>query len=60
MGENPLAAETAGLSPMRIRYLAVAVSGALAAIGGAYLSIGFVGSFTREHDGGPRATSPWR
>jgi ABC-type uncharacterized transport system permease subunit len=45
VGENPLAAETAGLSPVRIRYRAVATSGALAAIGGAYLSIGFVGSF---------------
>jgi general nucleoside transport system permease protein len=45
VGENPLAAETAGLSPVRIRYRAVAASGALAAIGGAYLSIGFVGSF---------------
>jgi general nucleoside transport system permease protein len=45
VGENPLAAETAGLSPVRIRYRAVAMSGALAATGGAYLSIGFVGSF---------------
>jgi simple sugar transport system permease protein len=45
VGENPLAAETAGLSPVKIRYRAVATSGALAAIGGAYLSIGFVGSF---------------
>jgi general nucleoside transport system permease protein len=45
VGENPLAAETAGLSPARIRYRAVMMSGALAAIGGAYLSIGFVGSF---------------
>jgi ABC-type uncharacterized transport system permease subunit len=45
VGENPLAAETAGLSPARIRYRAVAASGALAAMGGAYLSIGFVGSF---------------
>jgi ABC-type uncharacterized transport system permease subunit len=45
VGENPLAAETAGLSPARIRYRAVAISGALAAIGGAYLSIGFIGSF---------------
>ena len=45
VGENPRAAETAGLSPVKIRYRAVATSGALAAIGGAYLSIGFVGSF---------------
>jgi general nucleoside transport system permease protein len=52
VGENPLAAETAGLSPVRIRYRAVAASGALAAIGGAYLSIGFVGSFTENMTAG--------
>jgi simple sugar transport system permease protein len=45
VGENPLAAQTAGVSPVRVRYMAVAISGMLAAIGGAYLSIGFVGSF---------------
>ena len=52
VGENPLAAETAGLSPVRIRYRAVASSGALAAAGGAYLSIGFVGSFTENMTAG--------
>ncbi len=52
VGENPLAAETAGLSPVRIRYRAVAASGALAAAGGAYLSIGFVGSFTENMTAG--------
>jgi simple sugar transport system permease protein len=45
VGENPLAAQTAGVSPVRVRYIAVCISGMLAAIGGAYLSIGFVGSF---------------
>jgi general nucleoside transport system permease protein len=45
VGENPLAAQTAGVSPVRVRYAAVGISGMLAAIGGAYLSIGFVGSF---------------
>jgi general nucleoside transport system permease protein len=52
VGENPLAAETAGLSPVKIRYRAVGASGALAAIGGAYLSIGFVGSFTENMTAG--------
>ena len=52
VGENPLAAETAGMSPVRIRYRAVAASGALAAAGGAYLSIGFVGSFTENMTAG--------
>jgi simple sugar transport system permease protein len=47
-GENPLAAETAGLSVVRTRYIAVMTSGALAALGGAFLSIGFVHSFTQN------------
>jgi simple sugar transport system permease protein len=47
-GENPLAAETAGLSVVRTRYAAVMTSGALAALGGAFLSIGFVHSFTQN------------
>jgi ABC-type uncharacterized transport system permease subunit len=45
VGENPLAADTAGISPIRMRYYAVMVSGALAALGGVFLSIGFVHSF---------------
>ncbi len=51
-GENPLAAETAGLSVIRTRYLAVMTSGALAAMGGAFLSIGFVHSFTQNMTAG--------
>jgi ABC-type uncharacterized transport system permease subunit len=47
-GENPLAAETAGLSVVRTRYLAVMTSGGLAALGGAFLSIGFVHSFSQN------------
>jgi general nucleoside transport system permease protein len=47
-GENPLAAETAGLSVVKTRYLAVVTSGVLAAAGGAYLSIGFVHSFSQN------------
>jgi len=48
VGENPLAAETAGLSVVRTRYLAVVTSGMLAGAGGAYLSIGFVHSFSEN------------
>jgi general nucleoside transport system permease protein len=44
-GEHPRAADTVGVSVYRIRYLAVILSGMLAALGGAYLSIGFVGAF---------------
>jgi simple sugar transport system permease protein len=52
VGENPLAAQTAGVSPVRVRYVAVGISGMLAAIGGAYLSIGFVGSFVENMTAG--------
>jgi ABC-type uncharacterized transport system permease subunit len=44
-GEHPRAADAVGVDVYRIRYAAVTVSGMLAALGGAYLSIGFVGSF---------------
>ena len=46
VGEKPRAADTVGLPVLRIRYIAVIVSGMLAALGGAYLSVAFVGSFT--------------
>jgi simple sugar transport system permease protein len=52
VGENPLAADTAGISPIRIRYWAVIASGAFAALGGVFLSIGFVGSFTQNMTAG--------
>jgi len=48
VGEHPRAAETVGLSVIRTRYLAVIASGVLAALGGAYLSIGFLGSFNQN------------
>ena len=45
VGEHPRAAETAGISVYGTRYVAVVTSGMLAALGGAYLSIAFLGSF---------------
>jgi len=39
-GENPSAVVSAGLDPLRLRIYAVIISGALAGLGGAFLSIG--------------------
>jgi len=52
VGEHPRAAETVGISVYGIRYAAVTLSGMLAALGGAYLSIGFVGSFNENMTSG--------
>ena len=46
-GENPAAADAAGVNVVRLRYTAVMISGVLAAAGGAYLSIGQSSLFTR-------------
>jgi len=39
-GENPSAVVSAGLNPLALRVYAVVISGALAGLGGAFLSIG--------------------
>jgi simple sugar transport system permease protein len=48
VGEHPRAADTVGINVYATRYAAVVVSGMLAAAGGAYLSIGFLGSFSEN------------
>ncbi len=46
VGENPEAADAAGVDVFRIRYLALAIGGGLIAAGGAFLSLAQLGSFT--------------
>jgi simple sugar transport system permease protein len=52
VGENPEAADAAGIDVASIRYTGVLLSGALAAMGGAYLSIGQSSLFTRNMTSG--------
>jgi general nucleoside transport system permease protein len=52
VGEHPKAADTVGISVYGVRYAAVVSSGMLAALGGAFLSIGFVGSFAENMTSG--------
>jgi simple sugar transport system permease protein len=52
VGEHPRAAETVGISVYGIRYACVVTSGALAAMGGAYLSLSDVHLFDQNLTGG--------
>jgi simple sugar transport system permease protein len=52
VGEHPRAADTVGIPVYRVRYACVILSGVLAALGGAYLSVGFVGSFGQNMTAG--------
>lgn len=52
VGEHPQAAETMGVNVIRMRYTAVILSGVLAGIAGAYLSIGFLNQFIRAMSAG--------
>ncbi|MBN1658112.1 MAG: ABC transporter permease [Anaerolineae bacterium] len=44
-GEHPRAADTVGVNVIRMRYTSVILSGLIAGIGGAYFSLGVVGTF---------------
>jgi ABC-type uncharacterized transport system permease subunit len=52
VGEHPRAADTVGISVYATRYAGVVTSGGLAAMGGAYLSLGFVHTFDQNITGG--------
>lgn len=52
VGENPAAADSAGVNVYKLRYTAVIISGVLAAAGGAYLSIGQGSFFTKGMSSG--------
>jgi general nucleoside transport system permease protein len=52
VGEHPEAADSVGISVTRMRYAGVMMSGMLAAVGGAYLSIGAFNQFITEMSGG--------
>jgi ABC-type uncharacterized transport system permease subunit len=52
VGENPEASDAAGVPVAKMRYWGVMISGILAGIGGAYLSIGQSSLFTRNMTSG--------
>lgn len=52
VGENKNAAESVGISSRKIQYIALILSGALAAFGGFYLSGGYMNMFTKDMAGG--------
>ena len=48
VGENPRAADTVGIPVFRIKYLAALFNGLMSGLGGAYLILGQLGSFTEN------------
>ncbi|MBN1562580.1 MAG: ABC transporter permease [Anaerolineae bacterium] len=52
VGENPEAAASVGIRVQRTRYLALALSGFLAALGGVHMSMGYLTFFERDMTSG--------
>ncbi|MFJ5717858.1 ABC transporter permease [Neobacillus sp. NPDC093127] len=48
VGENQNAASSVGISVNKIKYISLAISGALCGFGGAYMSMGYVSWFSRD------------
>ena len=47
-GEHPRAADTVGINVYLVRYCSVVLSGILAALGGAYLTVGYLNTFNEN------------
>lgn len=52
VGENSHAAESVGIHVKKVQYIARAISGILAAMGGAYMSMGYMDKFARDMTAG--------
>lgn len=52
VGENPNAAQSVGINVKKMRYIALILSGILAGLGGAFLSMGYVSWFSRDMTAG--------
>jgi len=52
VGGNPDAASSVGVSVEKTQYIALAISGLLAGMGGAFMSMGYMGVFNREMTAG--------
>lgn len=52
VGLNPNSASSVGINVTNTRYIAFAISGAIAGLGGAYLTMGYFSSFTRDMTAG--------
>ena len=52
VGENEHSAESVGVSVVKVRLIALVISGILASLGGVYLSMGYVSWFAREMTAG--------
>jgi general nucleoside transport system permease protein len=52
IGEHPIAADTVGINVIAMRYRNVIAAGLIAGIGGAYFTIGSVGSFSKDMSSG--------
>jgi general nucleoside transport system permease protein len=52
VGENPAAVDTAGVSVVRLRYMAVIIAGVLCGVGGAYLSTSLAAGFVKDMSAG--------